>query len=137
MIVLDCDAAVAIARKTVEGNALRGLMLKDEEVVSPDLFISEATSAIAKYVKAGFMSVDLANDYLENIIGLVDEYVDMRINYIEAFDEGIRHNHSVYDMYYLTLARRNGATLFTLDRRLIALCEELKIDCVHAVSLEA
>ena len=48
----------------------------------------------------------------------------------------IRNDYSSYDMFYLTLARRNGATLFTLDKRLAALCQQLKIDCVQLVGLQ-
>ena len=33
-------------------------------------------------------------------------------------------------MFYFVLARRFGATLFTLDRKLIRLCEEQGVQCV-------
>lgn len=36
-------------------------------------------------------------------------------------------------MFYFMLARRLGATLFTLDRKLMALCEENGVDCVGEV----
>ena len=37
---------------------------------------------------------------------------------------------SVYDMLYFVLARRNAATLFTLDRKLQQLCLDNGVDCV-------
>jgi len=111
-------------------------MKENEKAVAPQLFIAELNSALSKHVRAGDFSQESAHEYLKQALSLVDEFIDMNENNIEAFDEGIRNNHSTYDMFYLTLARRNGATLFTLDRRLIALCERLKIDCIHAVSLE-
>ena len=134
MIVLDCSASMAIVTNSPEGNALVGLMKGNEKVIAPQLYIAEMDSALSKYVRAGIFSLKLAHALLEEAVGFVDEFVDMRANHIEALDEGIRNSHSTYDMFYLTLTRRNGATLFTLDRRLITLCEQLKIDCVHIMS---
>jgi len=136
MLVLDCNAAVEIVQNSTQGNALRELMEENEIIISPQLFFAELDYTVAKYLRAGIVDHSRAHAMIEQALDLVDEFVDMQKIYIEAFDEGIRNNHSTYDMFYLTLARRNGATLFTLDRRLIALCEKLKIDCIHAVSLE-
>ena len=53
----------------------------------------------------------------------------------EVFGEACRLGHSVYDVFYFVLARRLGATLFTEDRRLIELCEQNGVDCVHILDL--
>jgi len=108
-------------------------MEKNEKVIAPQLFIAEMNSAMSKHIKAGEYTIDMAHAMLREAHNLVDEFFDMQENYIEALDEGIRQDHSSYDMFYLTLTRRNGATLFTLDRRLIALCEHLEINCIHAM----
>lgn len=62
----------------------------------------------------------LANDALD----LVDETVELGLLYREALAESLRLGHSVYDMFYFVLARREDATLVTCDRRLDALCEQ-------------
>ena len=134
MIVLDCSAAVAIILETEEGAAFTDLILRNEKIISPQLFIAELNSALAKYVRAGDLEISLAHTLLLQALDLVDEFVDMYENNIEAFDEAIRNSCSPHDMFYFTLARRNGATLFTLDRRLISLCSKLKVDCVHVLS---
>ena len=134
MLVLDCSAAMAIVLETEEGAALAGLMLEDEKVLSTQLFIAELSSALSRHVKVGDIDSKLAHTLHAQALDLVDEFVDMRENCLEALDEGIRHGFSTYDMFYLTLVRRNSATLFTLDRRLIALCDKLKIDCTHIVT---
>lgn len=36
-------------------------------------------------------------------------------------------------MFYFVLARRNAATLLTLDKRLNALCEREGVGCIHEV----
>ena len=133
MIVLDCSAAVNIVRGTVEGDTLKSLILTNEEVISSDLFYIELASAFSKYVKAGFIGADLANTYMQCALRLVDRFVPLVENYVEAFHESIRLNHSVYDLLYLTLARRNAATLLTLDTKLTTLCETQGIDCIHTV----
>lgn len=135
MLVLDCSAAVSIVMNNKEGRAMMGLMEKDEKVISSPLFIAEMDSALGKYVQAGLISLDLAHSYLTNSIELIDEFIDMQDICIEALDESIRNNHSSYDMFYLVIARRNGATLLTLDKKLESLARKLKIDCIHRVNL--
>ena len=48
----------------------------------------------------------------------------------EALIEAIRLDHPVYDLLYLVLARREGATLFTLDQKLQNLCLDNGVNCV-------
>ena len=134
MIVLDCSAAVNMVNKTVEGDALQSLILPNEKTIASDLFFIEAASAVGKYIKTGAFSEKEALERLLDIVDSVDEFIPIKENYIEAFHESIRLQHSVYDMLYFTLARRYGATLLTLDAKLLKLCEEQGIDCVHKVS---
>lgn len=135
MIVLDCSAAVAIVRETLEGNALRALMLENETTLTSEMFVAEVRNSFWKYVRAQLMTIEEAEFYIEKAIGLVDEIVPLKENADEAFAEAVRQNHSVYDMFYLTLVRRSVGTLFSLDKKLINLCTEMKLDCVKEVAL--
>ena len=72
---------------------------------------------------------------IEEGISLIDEFVPLKENADEAFAEAVRQNHSVYDMFYLTLVRRSAGTLFSLDKKLVNLCVEMKLDCVEEVAL--
>ena len=135
MIVLDCSAAVEIARKTSEGNSLRLLIEKDEPIISSELLFIEAASAFSKYVKSGSLDANAALRYLQATAVLVNRLIPIHENYVEAFHESLRLNHSVYDMLYLTLARRNGATLITLDDKLMKICEEQGVDCVNTFDI--
>jgi len=134
MIVLDCSAAVEMAMKTEAGEAMRSLILEEEEVISSELFLVELASAFGKYVKAGLADKELATRYIQEASALPDRLIPISENYIEAFHESIRLKHSVYDLLYLTLARRNAATLVTLDTKLIQLSEEQGIDCFHRIA---
>jgi predicted nucleic acid-binding protein len=58
---------------------------------------------------------------------MVDDFIDAQELWKEALGEGIKNNHSIHDMYYLILARRNDATLITNDNRLIDFCKKFKV----------
>lgn len=130
MIALDCSAAVHIVRGTPEGQALKGLLLVDEEVISTTLLFAELDNTFFRYVSAGLIDRKTALIYMDKGIALVDRFVDISENSREALSEAARLNHPAYDMFYLTIARRYGATLFTLDQQLIKLCEHEGIDCI-------
>jgi predicted nucleic acid-binding protein len=133
MIVLDCCAAVSIVRKTEEGKALRWFLseVPGEQIISPTLFYAEIASVFCKYVKAKSLSAKTAMKYLTQALALIDCFVDPAEYYQEAFFESVRLDHSPYDMFYFLLARRNAATLCTLDKTLIKLCKENGVACIH------
>ena len=135
MIVLDCCAATGIVRDTPEGRALRSLMLPGEDVIAPHLLQCELANTFWKYVRSGRMSKEMASDRLADALSLVTEFRDMRALLPEVFAESIRLDHPTYDLFYFVFARRNDATMYTLDKKLIALCEEHGVDCVHPVDI--
>lgn len=135
MIVLDCCAAVAILRNTIEGQALKALMFENEDVITSEFYLVEIRNTFWKFVSAGSLSEEEALKKIEEGISLIDEFVPLKENADEAFAEAVRQNHSVYDMFYLTLVRRSAGTLFSLDKKLVNLCVEMKLDCVEEVAL--
>lgn len=137
MIVLDASAAVSMVRRTEEGKALVAMMelLEEDVVISCDLFRAEVRNAFWQYVRAGIMDYQGACDCSHDALQLVDGFVSIEELADEAFSEAVHYNHAIYDMLYLCLARRHGATLFTLDRRLAALCDETHVECVELVKL--
>lgn len=136
MIVLDCSAAVEMARKTERGMGFRALVLDGEKTIASALFQAEVRNAFWRYVHAGSLSESRAEEHIAEALSLVDEFVPLEENAAEAFAEAVRQNHSVYDMFCLTLVRRNAATLFSADRKLVELCERMGLDCVVEMSIE-
>ena len=130
MIVLDCSAALEIAQNTPLGQALRAHILPDEEIISPSLFCAEAANASWKYVHAGLVQAARAKQLMQDSLALVDRFVPLEDLVIEAFAEAARQDHSVYDMTYLVLTRRNDATLMTCDKKLQELCLNSGVNCV-------
>ncbi|BAK43851.1 type II toxin-antitoxin system VapC family toxin [Eggerthella sp. YY7918] len=130
MIVLDANAAIAMMRKTEEGEALLALMLEGESVIAPTLLHFELANALAKYVRRGELSSDELPVALQTSVQFVDTFYPGKELTLEATSEAVRLNHPVYDLFYLVLARRTGSTLFTLNKRLQNLCLDNGVNCV-------
>lgn len=135
MIALDVSAAYAIANGTDGGRRMQALMVEDEKVVAPTLFFSEATNAAWKLACFGGADRAFAVEKMKIAVELVDEFFPDEEMMAEALDEAIKFGHAVCDMLYLVLARRTGATLFTLDQKLAAVCREARVSCIEEVAL--
>lgn len=135
MIVLDASAAMAMVARTEKGKALSALALEGELMIAPDLYQSEVANACWKACVFGSMPQETAREALAAAVELVDEYWPVLDLLTEAYDEACFNHHPVYDMVYLVLARRTGATLFTLDKKLVRLCEQMRVNAVSEVGL--
>lgn len=136
MIVLDCSAAVEMVRETSLGAAFESLILQGEPIITSDLFKAEVRNVFWKYAHAGFLTPEQAEQCIAAALDLVIEFVSLDENADEAFREATRCGHSVYDLFYATLARRHVATLMTADKKLANLCNTLGINCVQEVELD-
>lgn len=136
MIVLDACAALEMVRQTVNGKALFALLTPHERIASSALIRAELCSALWQHVRAGSYTVEEAKVLLRRALALVTDMHDTGENCMESLTEAVRLEHSPYDLFYLTLARRLGATLFTLDKQLARLCERQGVDVVWQEDLE-
>ena len=135
MIVLDAGAATAIVRGSAEGKGFEALALEGERVIAPDFFHCEMANVAWRYNAAGLMDAEEARFLMDGALGLVDEYCSESALAREACAESLRWNHPAYDMFYLVLARRTGATLFTLDKKLMRICRDAGVNCVELATL--
>jgi predicted nucleic acid-binding protein len=127
IVVLDSSAAVEVVLARKKAGKFKLLIENAEQVVSSDLFKAEVANTLWKYVRAELLGGDKTNKLLHLAEELVDEFVDIANNNEESMHEAIRLNHSTYDMLYFTLARRFGATLISVDKKLNTLCAEAGI----------
>jgi len=128
IVVLDANAGIEIALDLPRAEQFHSFVESAEKVISSSLYKAEVANVVWKYVKAGLLSKDMASEKLDLAQGLVDEFVDCSENNEESLNESIRTNHSVYDLLYLTLARRTGAKLLTVDKKLREICEKSGVD---------
>ena len=125
--VLDTCAAFEIAFHGPKYSLFMNAVAGAEKLIAPTLFDSEVTNVLWKYARNGAVDEETARKTLAYILQIVDEYTDTSELAIEALHEGIRLGHSIYDMFYLVLARHNGAALLTTDKKLKALAKSLGV----------
>ena len=135
MIVMDASAALAMVSGSPEGVGLRESMLAGEHVVAPELFSYELLNAIRKYVQGGYISKEAGRLWWEAGVGLVDELFPLSDMGAEVLAEALATGHPAYDISYMVLARRAGATLFTLDKRLAEVCAKRDVNCVEMAEI--
>ncbi|MES9857743.1 MAG: type II toxin-antitoxin system VapC family toxin [Sedimenticola sp.] len=125
--VLDASAAVELVLQRESAARFSELIASADLVIAPTLLITEATNVFWKYQKFADYPYDDCERAIDHIVSLPDEYVDEIELYREAFSLGCMLNQPVYDMIYLVLARRNSASLLTMDKKLIAAAEKVGV----------
>jgi predicted nucleic acid-binding protein len=131
IVVLDSNAAIEIVLKRENGNVFKKLIEEAEKIVTSEFFRIETANVIRKYYKGNYIEKEEANKLLELSENLIDEFIPISENNLEALNEAIRLDYSAYDMLYLTLARRTGALLMTLDQRLNEIAKQEGIEIVQ------
>lgn len=128
IIVLDASAGIEIALTRGSFKKYVDLLGKASKIITSDLYRAETANVLWKYCKAGLITKEQAFQRLRFCDNLIDEYIPISLNNEESLLEGIRLNHSIYDLLYLTLARRNGAVLVTQDKTLKTIATQQGID---------
>jgi predicted nucleic acid-binding protein len=101
-----------------------------DTVLAPRLYWTEVANALSKYARDWKLPEDVALSYLEEATGLVQEPIDDELLGTEALVAAVRFDHPVYDALYAVLARRRGAAVITLDRKLRSLLAKMRVDAV-------
>ena len=135
MVVIDANAAVEMAKGTSSGFGWAGLVCEGEKTIAPDLFVHELANICWKYHHAGFLSTTESAALYQDALGFVDEIHDSSSCAVEVLNESMRLDHPAYDIFYLVLARRHGATLVTLDKKLNACADLLGVQRIHQMDL--
>ncbi|MCS6953161.1 MAG: type II toxin-antitoxin system VapC family toxin [Bryobacterales bacterium] len=117
-IVLDASAAIEAGFRRGGGSRFVPLLEDAEEVLSPDIFVAEVVNTVWKFHRFGNLELDLCEEGMERTLGLPDQLMSSRELYREAFHLARLLQHSVYDMLYLALARREDALLLSADQTL-------------------
>lgn len=131
-IVLDASAAAAIAFNRSGAPIFKQKLSEARHRYAPILYESEVTQVFWKSVRAGVLDEENAKKMIVEVLQYVDQFVDPVNSVLESLHESIRLDHSAYDMFYLTLARRKAATLLTCDKKLYDLCKSQGVDAVLA-----
>jgi predicted nucleic acid-binding protein len=125
--VLDVSGAIQILLRKQKAPMFKEALETSDAILSPDLFVPELANTLWKYCRAKELTAEKCHQYMDEGINLVDQFIDSKEIWQEAFDEGIKNKHPVYDMCYAVTARRNGAVLVTNDGDLAKICKKQKI----------
>ena len=117
-VILDASAGLAAVLGQPSGVAVLDVLASAAVVIAPELFVAEVSSGLWKYVTAKQLSLDAASERLDAVLKLVDRYHPMSDLAQEVLREASARRHSVYDLCYAVLARREGAVVLTIDVRL-------------------
>jgi predicted nucleic acid-binding protein len=131
IVILDVSAAIEIILKKEKKELFDSQYKLAKWVIAPDLFVSEISNVLWKYYRAKVLTHEECNQYVDDGIKMIDDFIAGRELWKEALGESIKNNHSVYDMYYAVLTRRNDAKLLTNDGALAGICRKLNIDVVN------
>ncbi len=123
---LDASAAIELVLNRQHAETIEALLLDAEYVLAPDVYVSEVTNALWKYSRSRAPST-LSTAIVEDAVGIPDDLVESRTLFREAFAMAVEQSHPVYDCLYLVVARRNVATLVTLDGKLASLADRLGV----------
>jgi predicted nucleic acid-binding protein len=126
--VLDSNAAIEVVLKREKGGLFRHFIESSEKIITSEFFRIETANVLRKYYKGGYIKREDCHRLLELSENLIDEFVPIAENNLEALHEAIRLDYSAYDMLYLTIARRTGAILLTLDKPLNAIAKKEGIE---------
>jgi predicted nucleic acid-binding protein len=117
-LVLDASAAIEVVLARGKAHEFERLLEEADQVLAPDLIISEVVNTIWKYHQFESLSLNMCDQALEFAVGLLDVIVPCQELYREAFLLARSARQPAYDMFYLALARREDAGFLTTDRAL-------------------
>jgi predicted nucleic acid-binding protein len=129
-VVLDASAGIAGAMGREAAPGVVDAINRATTVLAPDLYVAEVTSGFWKYVITGNLTIEEAMARLVDALKFVEHRVPAPELAAEALREASARRHAVYDLYYVVLARREGAVLVTLDTRLRKLVQSMDM-AVH------
>ena len=130
IIVLDASAGIEIALSRDNAKIYARKLENASKVITSELYKAETANVLWKYNSAGLLNKEEAQKRLRYCEELIDEYINISDNNEEALNEGIRTNHSIYDLLYLVIARRTGAVLLTQDKKLRKIACEAGVETV-------
>ncbi|MDR2898591.1 MAG: type II toxin-antitoxin system VapC family toxin [Spirochaetaceae bacterium] len=122
--VVDVSGTMEILLQREKAVQFSALLQAATLVLAPELYISELTNTLWKYHRSHILTKDECIQYIHDGINYVDRFVDSKDLWQEAFSEGVHNNHSIYDMFYMVVARRNDGILMTNDSALASICKK-------------
>ena len=117
-LVLDASAAIEVVLRRTKAAAFAQALGEADEVLAPDLFVAEVVNTVWQYHQFESLDLNACDRALEHSLSLIDALVPCKELYREAFLLARSARRPAYDMFYLSLARREDAAFLTTDSAL-------------------
>ena len=131
IITLDVSAAIEFVMGRKKQNIIKNKLEKAEWIISPTLFIYEASNTMWKYNSITDYPRSKITHKIRHLINLIDQFIEADDIYEEAISMSCKINHPAYDAMYLTTCRRKSGNLLTLDSRLIEAAEKTGVSVIN------
>ncbi|MHC4870652.1 MAG: type II toxin-antitoxin system VapC family toxin [Planctomycetota bacterium] len=118
IITIDASAAVEIVLGRKKADSFAEEITQAELVITPSLYTAEVTNVFWKYYQHSDMPVNECERGLAAALKIPDKIVDIEDMAAETLNTAFITGMTVYDMFYMVLARRYNAHLMTLDKKL-------------------
>jgi predicted nucleic acid-binding protein len=129
--VVDASAAVEIILKNSHANQFSDFLNSADLIIAPDIYSSEITNVFWKYANFSNVPIEVCEKSISACIDLIDDFIETRPMCREVFSEAVRLKHPSYDIFYLSLARRNNAILVTKDKKLKKIAEAMGVRTIQ------
>ena len=126
-VVMDVSGAMEILLQKEKAGKFHKILHESTLVIAPDLYVSELANTLWKYHSAKILTKDECLQLVKQGNKLIDKFISGVEIWEEAFSEGIKNKHSVYDMFYMVIARRNSGVLITSDSNLASICDKNQV----------
>ncbi len=113
----DADLALNLLSDTVDGKL---------ELISPTLWLYEVSNAVRAAILKKRINLNKGKKLLSAILKATPELSDFSKVVVKAFDFANKHDISVYDASYATLAAEEKTDLYTGDEALYRKLKKLK-----------
>ncbi|MDQ2634257.1 MAG: type II toxin-antitoxin system VapC family toxin [Pseudomonadota bacterium] len=98
-------------------------------LVAPDLIVHEVGSALSYYVRTSVLTLEQAEDAYVHVTTFVELISAVSLRF-EALSLSVSTGHSIYDCFYLALARQTGRPCVSADRKLASIAEASRIEMI-------
>jgi predicted nucleic acid-binding protein len=119
MIVVDASAALRWFLPAAPTGSTYPLPATDQPLVAPDLFLAEVRNTALVHIRKKELAREQASAMVATIDRLMTGYFPLSDMTEMAWSMALEFDHSVYDCFYIALARQLDTILVTADQRMI------------------
>jgi predicted nucleic acid-binding protein len=128
MIVVDTNVIISLV---IEENVINDELLKNQILIAPSFLKLETLNILRKYHFLNHIQKPIIDSYFEEVLNLIDEFVEDDVILQSAYKISFSLNHPIYDCLFLALAQNKGAAFASFDKRLLVKASQIGIEVVE------